>query len=114
MFGDLVVVTRRAQVSALAVDNLERDTTCSGSDDGDTSVEGLRNLDLETFASGELKSDVGVIQESVQDCRDVEIRMTSWALKRVNSRWSLGGILITMISLEYSSYVVAIRWRTWS
>jgi len=69
MFSDLVVVTRRAEVSALAVDNLEGDTTSSGGDNGDTGVEGLGNLDLETFASGELKSDVGIIQESVQDLK---------------------------------------------
>jgi len=108
VLGDLIVVTGVAQVSALAVDDLERDTASFGGDDGYTGMEGLRNLDLETFTSGELKSDVGVIQESVQDCNDV-IRMTSWVSKRVNSRWSLGGILITMISLEYSSYLVAIR-----
>lgn len=69
MFSDLVVVTRRAEVSALAVDNLEGDTTSSGGDNGDTGVEGLGNLDLETFTSGELKSDMGIIQESVQYLR---------------------------------------------
>jgi len=69
MSSDLVVVPGRAEVSALAVNNLERDATSSGGDNGDTSVEGLGNLDLETFTSGELKRDVGVIQESVQDCR---------------------------------------------
>lgn len=69
MFSDFVVVTGRAEVSALAVDNLEGDTTSSGGDNGDTGVEGLGNLDLETFTSGELKSDVGIIQESVQDLR---------------------------------------------
>ena len=62
VLGDLVVITRRAEVPALAVDNLERDTAGSGSDHGDTSVEGLGDLDLETFASGKLKGDVGVIQ----------------------------------------------------
>jgi len=67
--GDLVVVPRRAEVPALAVDNLERDTTSSGGDNGDTSVEGLGNLDLETFTSGELKRNVSIIQKSVQDYR---------------------------------------------
>jgi len=69
MLGNLVVVTGRAEVSALAVDNLEGDTTSSGGDNGDTGVDGLGNLDLETFTSGELKSNVGIIQESVQDLR---------------------------------------------
>ena len=54
MFGDLVIIPGRAEETALAVDNLERDTTGSGSDDWNSSVEGLGNLDLETFTSGEL------------------------------------------------------------
>ena len=114
MFSDLVVVTRRTEVSALAVDNLEGDTTSSGGDNGNTSMDGLGNLDLETFTSGELKSDVGVIQECVQDYTGMEISVASRALNIVDLRWSLGGILMTMISLEYSSYLVAIKWRTWS
>ena len=77
MFSDLVVITGITEISALAVDNLERDTTGSGSDDGDTGVDGLRNLDLKAFTSGELKSNVGVIQEGVQDCIDTGIRTTS-------------------------------------
>ena len=114
VLGDLVVVTRSAQVSALAVDDLEGDATGPGGDNGDTSVEGLGDLDLETFTSGELKSDVGVIQECVQDYTGMEISVASRALNIVDLRWSLGGILMTMISLEYSSYLVAIKWRTWS
>jgi hypothetical protein len=114
VLSDLVVVTRRAEVSALSVDNLEGDTTGLGGDNGDTGVEGLGNLDLETFTSGELKSDVGVIQESVQDCMDMEIRMAYRMSRIADLRWSLGGILITIISLEYSSYLVAIKWMTWS
>ena len=112
VLGDLVVVTRRAEVSALAVDNLEWDTTSSGGDNWDTSVDGLGDFDFETFTSRELKSDVGVIQESVQDCTRVEIRMTSRVSRIVDLRWSLGGILMTMISLEYSSYLEAIKWIT--
>jgi len=114
VLGDFVVVTRSAQVSALAIDNLEGDTTCPGGDNGDASVEGLGDLDLETFTSGELKSDVGVVQECVQDCMSVEISVASRVLNIVDLRWSLGGILMTIISLEYSSYLVAIKWRTWS
>lgn len=69
VFGNLVVVSGRAEVSALSVHNLEGDTTGPGCDDGDTGVEGFGNFDLETFASGELERGVGVIQESIQDCR---------------------------------------------
>lgn len=85
MFGDAVVVTGRAEVSTLAVDDLERDTTSSGSDNGNTGVESLGDFDLETFASGELEGDVGVVHKSVQDYRhldqydprnDKEIRLT--------------------------------------
>jgi len=114
MLGDLVVVTGSAQVSALAVDDLEGDTTGPGGDNGDTSVECLGHLNLETFTSGELKGDVGVVQECVQDYTGVEVSVASRVLNIVDLRWSLGGILMTIISLEYSSYLVAIKWRTWS
>lgn len=114
MFSDLIVVARRAEVSALAINDLEGNTTSSGGDNRDTGVEGLGNLDLETLTSRELESDMGIIEESVQDCRDVDIIMAFRVSKEVNLRWSLGGILITMMSLEYSSYLVAIKWRTWS
>ena len=69
MLGDLVVVAGRAEVSALAIDDLKGDTTSSGGDDGDTCVDGLGNLDFEAFTSRELESDVGIIQESVQNCK---------------------------------------------
>ena len=114
VLGDLVVVTRGAQVSTLAVDNLEGNTTGPGGDNGDASVEGLGDLDLETFTSRELKSNVGVVQERVQDCMGMEINGSSRVLNIADLRWSLGGILMTIISLEYSSYLVAIKWRTWS
>lgn len=77
MFSDFIVVTRRAEISALAVDDLERDATSSGGDDGDTGMEGLGDLNLETFTSRELKCDVGIIEESVQNCIDMGIRMAS-------------------------------------
>lgn len=69
VFGNLVVVSGHAEISTLSVYNLEGDTTGSGCDDRDTGVEGFGNLDLKTFASGELECDVGVIQQSVQDCK---------------------------------------------
>lgn len=102
MFGDFVVVTGRAEESTLAVDNLERDTTSSEGDNRNTSMEGLGNLDLETFASGELKGNVSIIQERVQDCIEIKIKTTSRALAALDLRWSLGGILMTTISSEYS------------
>ena len=86
MFGDLVVIGRGAEESTLAVDDLEGDTSGSGGDNWNTSVEGFGNLDLETFTSGKLKSNVGVIQKRVQDCTGVSIKMSSGVLTTFDSR----------------------------
>ena len=90
MLGDLVVVTRSAEVSTLAVDDLEGDTASSGGDDGDTGVDGLGDLDFETFTGGELKSDVGVVQKSVQDCIGAEISAAPRALRSSTYAGRLG------------------------
>jgi len=67
---------------------------------------------VEISTSGELKSGVGVVQECVEDCMRVKISVASRVLKTVNICWLFGGILMTIISLEYSSCLVAIKWRT--
>ena len=67
VFGDGVVVTDVAEVSGFAIDDLEGDTTGAAGDDGFAGVEGLGDLDFETFTGRELESEFGVGHESVEN-----------------------------------------------
>ena len=67
VLGDLVA----------AFDDLEEDATSSEGDNGDAGAESLRNPVLETVTRGELKSDIGIIQEIVPDCARTEIMKNS-------------------------------------
>lgn len=67
MTSNGLVVAGSDEVSVDILLDLGRDAALVGADDGDTGVEGLGHLDLETFAGGELQDDVGVGNDHVEE-----------------------------------------------
>lgn len=66
---DGIVIAGGGEVSRLAIDDLEGYTTGTAGDDRLASVKGFRDLDFETFTSGELESNTRVGHQSVQHYR---------------------------------------------
>lgn len=64
--GNSAVITRSDEETIDLVLDLDGDTTLVGHDDGNTSVESFRDLDLETFTGGKLEDDVRVGNDGVE------------------------------------------------
>lgn len=66
MLGDGGGVVDVNEVTGLAVDDLEWDTSGLGRDGGLAVMKSLGNLDFETFSERELEDDLGVREEGVE------------------------------------------------